>query len=488
MPPSKTLSGHRWWTLGVVSLTQVLIVLDGTIVNVALPTAQVELGFSDAERQWVVTAYALAFGAFLLLGGRVADYWGRKRTFLLAMAVFTAGSTWGGLTTSSAELLAARGLQGLAAAFLAPSALAIVTLTFPDGPERNKAFAVFGSLSGAGSAIGMLLGGLLTEFFTWRWCLLVNIPIAAIGMVSGMLLLTESRAGGDRTYDIGGAITCTLGFGALVYGLTLAEQSWTSPFTIGAITAGLALLLGFVLIEGWVTHPLMPLRILHDPIRAAAFAVQAILGATSASVMLYLAFHLQQVLMLPPLLAGLATLPFTASLMAMVPFSIRMLSRYGPRRQLILGPLISAFGLLLLAHISPTGGYLTHVLPGVVLMGAGMGFTVVPLQNLSLLGVPTGDSGVAAAAANATYQLGSSIGLALLTAVYVAVVGSGGAAGSSTAVAGYSAVFLASCALFVLASVTAFILVKSESISGRVLAGSAQAMGQLASESSGVGQ
>jgi EmrB/QacA subfamily drug resistance transporter len=456
----ETLSKHRWWTLAVVSLTQVLIVLDGTIVNVALPTAQAELGFSDAERQWVVTAYALAFGSFLLLGGRVADYWGRKRTFLLAMAVFTAGSTWGGLTSSSAELLAARGLQGLAAAFLAPSALAIVTLTFPDGPERIKAFAIFGSLAGAGSAIGVLLGGVLTEFFTWRWCLLVNVPIAAIGMVSGILLLTESRADGDRTYDIGGAITCTLGFGALVYGLTLAERSWASPLTIGLTSAGLVLLLGFVLIEGRVTHPLLPLRILQDPIRATAFAVEAILGATGASVMLYLAFHLQQVLKLPPLLAGLATLPFTASLMAMVPFSIRMHRRYGPRRQLILGPLVSALGLLLLAQVTQSGSYLTHVLPGVVLMGAGIGLTVVPLQNLCLLGVRTRDAGVASAAANATYQLGGSIGLALLTAVYVSVAGPRVAAGSSAAVTGYSAVFLGASALYALASLIAFILVK----------------------------
>ncbi len=451
-----TQSRRRWWTLAVVSFTQLLIVLDGTIVNVALPTAQVDLGLSDSARQWVVTAYALAFGSFLLLGGRVADYWGRKRTYLLALAVFGASSAWGGLTHSGAELLAARGLQGLAAAFLAPSALAIVTITFPSGAERNRAFAIFGSLAGAGSAIGMVLGGLLTDFFSWRWCLLVNVPLIVVGIVAGAALLTESRADGDRRYDVAGALACTLGFGALVYGLTLAEGSWLAPAPIALVGLGALLLGGFVLIEHRSANPLLPLRVLRHRTRAAAFVVQALMGAAGAGSMLYLAFHLQLVLHLPPRLAGVATLPFTVSLMAMVPYSTRLMDRVGPRRQLVAGPLVSAAGLLWLARITVDGDYWTQILPGVVLMGLGMGLAVVPLQNLALLGIQPRDAGVAAAASNASNQLGSSVGLALLTAVYVTAMSAAGPVGSangpagsaSAVVAGHAAVFVACAALY----------------------------------------
>lgn len=449
--PSALHPRHRWWTLAAVSLTQLLIVLDGTIVNVALPRAQAELGFDDSTRQWVVTAYALAFGSFLLLGGRVADYWGRKRTFLTAITLFALGSAWGGLTADTAGLLAARGVQGFAAAFLAPAALSIVTTTFPAGRERNRAFAIFGSLAGAGAAIGMLLGGLLTEFLSWRWCLLVNVPVAVGILVAGAILLGESRAEGQPRYDVAGAVTATLGFGSLVYGLTLAEKSWVAPETLAFVGAGGVLLIAFLVIEHNVAHPLLPLRVVRHPTRGSAFALQALLGAAGLAVMLHLAFHLQLVLDLPPLLAGLGTLPFTASLMATVPFALRLVDRVGPRRQLIFGPLISALGTLALTQITPTGSYWTHVLPGVVLLGVGMGFTVVPLQSLALMGVDPGDAGVAVAASNASNQLGGSIGLALLTVVYVSVAG--GAASDPTAlVAGYAAVFAVCTAILVASS------------------------------------
>jgi len=463
VPRPVLAASHRWWTLAAVSLTQLLIVLDGTIVNVALPSAQAELGFSDSSRQWVITAYALAFGSFLLLGGRVADFWGRKRTYLLGMAVFGVGSAWGGLTHSAAELLAARGLQGLAAAFMAPAALAFVTLNFPDGSERNRAFAIFGSLAGAGSAIGMLLGGVLTEFFSWRWCLLVNVPLIVVGLVAGYILLHESRAEGDRRYDVAGAITATLGFASMVYGLTLAEQSWTAPATIGFIVAGLGLLVGFVMIEHRAQHPLLPLRVLTEPTRAAAFSVQALLGVVGMGAMVYLAMHLQLVMKLPPLLAGLGTLPFTVSLMATVPFAMRLLDRAGPRPQLVFGPLISAAGVFLLTFVTADGGYWTQILPGVVLMGVGMGFTVVPLNNLALYRVAPHDAGVASAASTATNQLGGSIGLALLTAVYVAFAGRSAAGGVDAMVAGHVAVFAVGTMVFALVSLVAWLAVRPES-------------------------
>lgn len=467
MPGQGTAASRRWWTLAAVSLTQLLIVLDGTIVNVALPSAQADLGLSDANRQWVVTAYALTFGSLLLLGGRVADFWGRRRTFLTGLALFALGSAWGGLTHSGGELLAARALQGAAAALMAPAALAFVTLTFPDGRERNRAFAIFGSLAGAGSALGMLLGGVLTEFLSWRWCLLVNTPLAVLGVAAGVFLLPESRADGDRRHDVWGALTATFGFASLVYGLTIAEHSWSSPATFGCIAAGVALIAVFVLIERRVANPLLPLRIMADRTRAAAFSVQALLGVVGVGAMVYLALYLQLVLALPPLLAGLGTLPFTVSLMGTVPFAIRIIDRLGPRRPMVFGPLISAAGVLLLSRITVDGDYWTQVLPGVVLMGVGMGFTVVPLNNLALQGVLAHDAGVASATATATNQLGGSIGLAALTAIYVGVAGPDPTAGVMTT--GYAAVFTVGSGVFVGASLLAWCLIGrgAESLRGR---------------------
>ncbi|MEU6536418.1 MFS transporter [Streptomyces sp. NPDC047000] len=468
MPRRPDPASHRWWTLAAVSLTQLLIVLDSTIVNIALPRAQADLSLDDAGRQWVVTAYALAFGAFLLLGGRVADYWGRKRTYLLGLVVFGAASAWGGLTHSGGELLAARGLQGMSAALMAPSALAFVTLGFPDGKERNRAFAVFGSVGGAGSAVGLLLGGMLTEFLSWRWCLLINIPLVVIGLVLGQILLTESHAEGDRRYDAAGAATATFGLGLLVYGLTLADRSWTSAATVGCVLAGLALLAGFVLIEHRSAHPLLPPRVLADRTRAAAFLVQSLIGAVGMGTMVYLAFHLQVVLRLQPVRAGLATLPFTASLMAAVPFAVRMIDRIGPRRQMVFGPLISTVGALLLTRVTSGGDYWIQILPALVLMGAGMGFTVVPLNNLALHRVAPQDAGVASATVTATNQIGGSIGLAAATTVYTAVAARSGAAGQvGEAVAGHRAVFAVGAGIFAAAAVVSWWLVRPGGATGQ---------------------
>lgn len=467
MPRHVPAPAHRWLTLAAVSLTQLLLVLDGTVVNIALPSAQAELGMSDGSRQWVVTAYALAFGSFLLLGGRVADFWGRKRTYLLGLAAFGLGSAWGGWAQTPGELLAARGVQGLAAAFMAPAALAYVTLTFPDGPERTRAFAIFGSLAGVGSAVGMLLGGVLTEFGSWRWCMLINVPFVAAGLVAGTVLLRESRAEGPRRYDIAGALTATLGFGALVYGLTLGETSWTAPLTVACLAAGPALLVCFVLIERRSASPLLPLRVLTNPTRAAAFIVQLLFGAAGIGGMVYLTLYLQLVLHLPPLLAGLGTLPFTVSLMGTVPFAIRLMDRVGPRRQLVFGPLISATGMALLSRVIGLGSY-AFVLPGIVLLGVGLGFTAVPLSNLALHGVDPADAGVASATSTATNQLGGSVGLAALTALFVSVqVGAG--AGVEGVVAGTSAVFIVGACVYVVAALVSWTLVRPRVAAGAKL-------------------
>ena len=286
----------RWWALVVISLTQLIVVLDGTIVSIALPQAQASLGLTDGQRQWVVTAYALAFGALLLLGGRIADYVGRKRVFMIGMVGFGAASLYGGLAQSGWELILARGLQGVFAALLAPAALALLTVTFPSGRERNTAFAVFGTVAGTGAAVGLLLGGFLTEFTDWRWCLLVNLFFVAIGLVGGALFLTESKAEGDNRYDVWGAITVTLGLGSLVYGFSLAENGWGDPLTITFLALGVVLLGVFVWVESRVSQPLLPLRVVADRVRGGAFLIQGVAGAIMIGATLYLTFHLQFVL------------------------------------------------------------------------------------------------------------------------------------------------------------------------------------------------
>ncbi|MDO9397353.1 MAG: MFS transporter, partial [Herbiconiux sp.] len=267
---------NRWLALSVLALTQLVVVLDGTIVNIALPQAQDDLGLTDGQRQWVVTAYALAFGALLLLGGRIADYWGRKRTYLVGMVGFGVASPFGGFAQNGIELIIARGFQGLFAALLAPAALALLTVTFTHGKDRNTAFAVFGTIAGAGAAVGLVLGGVLTEFADWRWCLLVNVVFVAVGFIGGLFLVTESKAEGENRYDVLGAVTVTLGLGALVYGFSLAENGWGQPDTIGFLALGAGLLVLFVYVESRVAQPLLPLRIVTNRVRGGAFLIQAI--------------------------------------------------------------------------------------------------------------------------------------------------------------------------------------------------------------------
>lgn len=413
----------RWWALIVISLTQLVVVLDGTIVNIALPRAQAALGLTDGQRQWVVTAYALAFGALLLIGGRIADYVGRKRIFLVGMIGFGAASLYGGLAQQGWELILARGLQGAFAALLAPAALALLTVTFPSGRERNTAFAVFGTVAGTGAAVGLLLGGVLTEFADWRWCLLVNLFFVVVGVVGGALFLTESRAAGENRYDVWGAICVTLGLGALVYGFSLAENGWGDPLTITFLAVGVALLAVFVWVESRVSQPLLPLRVVADRVRGGAFLIQGVAGAIMIGATVYLTFHLQFVLGMGALQAGLASLPLPLATMALAPIATKLLPVIGPRPQLIVGPLIAAAGLFLLSGITPDGAYLLQIAPGLVLLGIGMGFIFIPLQNLALSGVAAHDAGVASAVANSTMQIGGSIGLSVFTAAYAASVG-----------------------------------------------------------------
>lgn len=457
-----TTSSRRWWVLATLALTQLIVVLDGTIVNMALPQAQQELGLSDSERQWVVTGYALAFGALLLLGGRVADYWGRKRTYLVGMVGFGIASVIGGIAQNGTELILARGLQGVFAALMAPAALALLTVTFPTGGDRNRAFAIFGAVAGAGAGIGLLLGGLLTEVADWRWCLLVNVPVVIVSFIAGVILVTESRAEGENRYDIPGVITVTLGLGSLVYGFTLAEESWVSVGTIGFIAAGVLLLVLFVWIETRVGQPLLPLRIVLDRVRGGAFLLQAIAGSVMIGAMLFLTFHLQIVLGLSPLIAGVATLPLPIVISLTAPIATRILSASGPRGLMIGGTLIAAAGLFFLTFITADGSYLVQVLPALVLLGIGMAMLFVPMQNLALAGVAPHDAGAASATANASMQIGGSIGLSIFATVSASAMRtSTDAAGSmASLVDGYSAAFLASAIAMLMGCVIAIVFIR----------------------------
>ena len=459
-------AANRWLVLAIVALAQLTVVLDGTIVNIALPQAQVELGLSDSDRSWVVTLYALTFGALLLLGGRIADFWGRKRSFLVGMGGFALASAIGGVAVSGEMLLLARGLQGVFAALLAPAALAILSVTFPGGKDRVKAFAVYGTIAGGGAAIGLLLGGILTEYLSWHWCLLVNVPIAVVAIAVGIPVLRESRADGNTRYDVPGALLVSAGLASVVYGFSRAEAGWGRVDTIGFLALGVALLALFVLVEARADHPLLPLRIITNRARAGAYLSSVAVGAALLGGLLYLTFHFQIVLGMSPLLSGVASLPMTGAIIVTAAVVSRLLTTVGPRILMTAGPLIAAGGLLLLSRITVDGSYALEILPAQILLGIGLAFVFVPLQNVALLGIAPRDAGVASAAVTATQQIGGSIGTAVFTALYAGASAfdgvspeGGAAAGLQALVDGYSAVFLAAAIVVALAAPVAWFMI-----------------------------
>ncbi|MCC3265088.1 DHA2 family efflux MFS transporter permease subunit [Arthrobacter gengyunqii] len=458
---------HRWLLLSVLALAQLMVVLDGTIVNIALPDAQLDLGMSDGDRTWVVTIYALAFGSLLLLGGRIADYWGRKRTFMVGMLGFAAASALGGFASSTEMLLAARGLQGAFAALLAPASLAILTITFPSGKDRIKAFAVYGAIGGGGAAIGLLLGGVLTQYASWHWCLLVNVPIAVVAIAAGLPLIRESKAHGNTRYDLPGAVLVVAGLASLVYGFAQAEEGWVRVETIGFLVAGVVILAAFVFVESKVSNPLLPLRVLANRVRGGAFLISALTGAALLGGILFLVFYFQIVLGYSPLKSGLASLPMTLAITAGAGVLSKFLPRTGVRLPMTLGPVVGAVGLFWLSFITVEGNYALEVLPGLILLGFGLAMIFVPLQNVALAGIDEHDAGVASAAVSATQQIGGSIGTALFTAIYTAAMTSylssnevlpGVQAGAL--VSGYSAAFMWAGAAILLAAPIGFFMIR----------------------------
>lgn len=448
---------NKWLILAIVAMTQLVVVLDGTIVSIALPQAQIELAMSDVQRQWVVTAYALTFGSLLLLGGRIADFWGRKRTYIVGLIGFGAASAYGGLIDTGTELVIARGLQGVFAALMAPAALAILTITFPRGRDRNTAFAIFGAVAGMGAAIGLLLGGVLTEYASWRWSLLVNVPIVAVVALVALFLLHESKAEGDTKLDILGTILVVAGLGSVVYGFTLAEEGWDSLAVWAFLIVGAALLVAFFVWQAKASHPMLPLRILNRT-RGGAFLLQGVAGATMVGAMLYLTFHMQIVLGYSPLHTGLGMVVQTVAISLTTPFATKILAKFGPRPMLIVGPLIAAAAMIYLTQISVDGNYFTDVMPALIVNGIGMALLFIPMQNLSLLGVDPHDAGAASATGNATNQVGASIGLAVFTTIYAEK--SAGSHNPADLVAGYQSVFWASTVVLLVGSLIAFIMIR----------------------------
>ena len=409
---------RRWLALVVIAVAQLIVVLDASIVNIALPSAQDALGISDANRQWVVTAYALAFGGLLLLGGRIADFVGRKRVFIIGLVGFGVASAVGGLAQNQGELFAARGLQGAFAALMAPAALSLITVTFTEPKERAKAFGVYGGISGGGAALGLILGGVLTEYASWRWTLLVNTPIAIATAVAAVVLVRESRAEGKARYDIPGVVTSTLGLVALVYGFTKANESgWSATSTILLLGAAAVLLVAFVLIERNTAEPLLPTRVFMERNRAAAFLVSLLLGLALFGMFLFLVYYMQGTLQYSAVKSGLAFLPFSVGVVVGAGVASGLLPRIGPRPLMVGGTLAAAVGMFLFAQITVDGSFVTTVLPAEIVMSLGVGLAFVALSSTALIGVEDHDAGVASALVNTTQQVGGSLGTALLNTI-----------------------------------------------------------------------
>lgn len=411
-------SSARWWILIVACLAQLMVVLDATIVNIALPSAQADLDFSVDNRQWVVTAYALAFGSLLLVGGRLGDMIGRKQMFVVGMAGFAAASALGGAADSFELLVAARAGQGAFGALLAPAALSIVTTTFTDPHERGRAFAIYGAIAGGGGAIGLLLGGVLTEYLSWRWCLYVNVPIAVVTLVGAVLLLPRTRRDNEVTIDIPGAVLSIAGLVSLVYGLANAEtEGWSSGSTYGFILAGVVLLAVFAFVETRVGDPLLPLSVLLDRNRGGSFLAVGVSGAGMFGVFLFVTFYLSTILGYEPLPTGLAFLPMVASIAAAAQLVPILVERVGAKIPVTIGFAVAAAGMLLLTQLEVDSTYVTGVMPGLIVIGLGLGFVMAPSMAGATDRVDSHHAGVASAAVNTFQQIGGSMGTAVLSAV-----------------------------------------------------------------------
>jgi EmrB/QacA subfamily drug resistance transporter len=412
---------NRWAVLVLLAVAQLMVVLDSTIVNIALPSAQTDLGFSTGNRQWIVTAYALAFGSLLLVGGKLGDLFGRKWTFIGGLIGFSVASFLGGLAPSFGVLVLARALQGAFGALLAPSALSLLTVTFADSPERPKAFGIFAAVATAGASVGLLLGGVLTDALSWRWCLYVNLVIAVPAALIALRLIVNEVPPERPKIDFVGVVLACTGLFAIVFGFSRAEtDSWQAPATIISLGAGVALLIAFVLSQRRVASPLLPLHIVWDRARGGAYASIAIAGASVFAVFLFLTFFMQQNLGYSPLKTGVAFLPMTAMIFLVAPsVQTLVLPRVGARVIIMTGMTLGAVGMLaFFTQLTPSSTYAAHVLPGLIILGIGMPCIFAPSFATATLGVARYEAGVASAMVNTCQQVGGAVGTAVLSTIF----------------------------------------------------------------------
>ena len=416
----------RWTILVILAIAQLMVVLDATIVNIALPSAQRSLHFANSERQWIVTAYALAFGSLLLLGGRISDLFGRKWTFIAGLAGFATASAVGGAAQSFAMLAASRAFQGAFGALLAPAAMSLLTTTFTDQAERNKAFGIWGAIAGSGASIGLILGGVLTQTLDWRWSMYVNLVFAIIAVAGALTLIHNQAPAVKPKLDIPGVLTVSAGLFSLVFGFSHAQTtSWGNGTTIGFLVTGVLLLTAFAVIQARTHDPLLPLRVVTNRNRAASFLSIGIIGAAVFAVFLFLTYYLQQGRGYSPVATGLAFLPMTAAVMASAMIATTKLrGRFGPRPLVVTGMLLAAAGMLYLTRLSIDSSYGADILPALIGIGVGMGLVMSSAMNSATLGVQPADAGVASATVSASQQIGGSLGTALLSTVATSALSS----------------------------------------------------------------
>ena len=455
---------RKWWALALLCVVQFMVVLDIAIVNVALPSIKQDLGFSQGDLQWVISAYALVFGGFLLLGGRAADMLGRRRIFLLGIVVFTSGSLLAGLAWSEPSLLGARALQGLGAAAITPAALSILSTTFTEGRERNIALGAWGAVGGFGAVAGVLLGGVLTDALSWEWIFFVNVPVGVAGFVLAPLLLRESREAGVTRFDLPGAVLVTTGLSSVVYAITLAGQDgWLAARTLGVFAAAVALLASFVVWELRHPAPLMRFGILRTRTVSGANVAGFIMGTAMFSMFLMLTLYMQQVLGYSAMRTGVAYLAVAGTAIVWSAVAGRLVTLVGVKPVLVVGMATLTAGLLYFTQVSVGGSYLGDLLPGFLVIGVGIGFSFVPISIAALAGVRSAEAGLASGLINTSQQIGGALGIAALSTIATSRTEDAARSGSALPTAlvdGFSSAFLAGAIVAAVGLVAALTLIR----------------------------
>jgi len=455
---------RKWFALALLLGVQFMVVLDIAIVNVALPSIQTDLGFSQANLQWVVSAYALLFGGFLLLGGRIADLIGRRRVFVVGLVVFTGASLLSGLSWSEGSLIGARGLQGLGAALITPAALSILTTTFAEGKERNAALGAWGGVGAFGAVAGVLLGGVLTSALSWAWIFFVNVPVGLLGLALAPLLLTESRDARVKTFDLPGAVLVTGGLVTLVYAITQANNNgWGSLETIALFSIALALLAAFVGWERRSAEPLVPFAIFRLRTVVGANVAGLILGTAIFAMFLMLTLYMQQVLHYSPMKTGVAYLAVAGTAIFWSALAAQLVTRVGVKPVLVAGMAALSAGLIYFTQISPDGSYLGDLLPGFLLVAVGLGFSFVPISIAALAGVQPAEAGLASGLINMSQQIGGALGIAALSAIATSTTNTSIVSGTARATAltdGFQAAFIGAAAVALAGILVALLVVR----------------------------